>query len=45
MPFVSEAQRKYLYAKEPAIAKRWSAKYGSKIKKKSPKERYVETLK
>jgi len=47
MPFRSESQRKYLYAKEPTIAKRWTEKYGSKIvkKKKSAKERYVEMLK
>lgn len=24
MPFVSEAQRRYLFAKEPKIAKAWS---------------------
>jgi hypothetical protein len=33
MPFKSERQRKYLWAKHPKIAKRWTAKYGSKIKK------------
>ncbi len=31
MPFRSEKQRKYLFAKEPAIAKKWTKKYGSKI--------------
>lgn len=31
MPFRSEAQRRYLYAKEPEVAKRWTEKYGSKI--------------
>lgn len=31
MPFRSEAQRKYLYAKHPEIAKRWTATYGSKV--------------
>lgn len=30
MPFKSEAQRRYLYAKHPEIAKRWSRKYGDK---------------
>ncbi len=30
MPFKSEKQRRYLYANEPEIAKRWSEKYGSK---------------
>ena len=34
MPFRSEKQRKYLFAKKPAIAKKWSKKYGSKIIKK-----------
>jgi len=29
-PFKSEKQRKYLWANEPAIAKRWTKKYGSK---------------
>ncbi len=27
MPFVSEAQRKFMYAKHPSIAKRWSREY------------------
>jgi hypothetical protein len=34
MPFKSEKQRKYMWAKEPAIAKKWTAKYGSKPRKK-----------
>ena len=34
MPFKSEKQRKYMWAKEPAIAKRWTEKYGSKSNKK-----------
>mgnify|MGYP003152370084 CR=1 FL=1 len=33
MPFKSEKQRKYLWAKEPAIAKKWTAEHGSKIVK------------
>ena len=33
MPFKSEKQRRFLYAKHPKIAKRWTAKYGSKIVK------------
>jgi hypothetical protein len=28
MPFQSNAQRKFLYAKHPDIAKRWEDKYG-----------------
>jgi hypothetical protein len=34
MPFKSEAQRRYLWAKKPEIAKKWTKKYGSKIVKK-----------
>lgn len=29
MPFRSDAQRKFMYAQHPDIAKRWSAEYGS----------------
>lgn len=35
MPFKSEKQRKYLWANKPKIAKDWTAKYGSKPRKKS----------
>jgi hypothetical protein len=34
MPFKSEKQRKYLWAKHPEIARRWTKKYGSKIRRK-----------
>ena len=34
MPFKSEKQRKYMWAKEPAIARKWTKKYGSKTMKK-----------
>ena len=34
MPFKSEAQRRFLYAKHPEIAKRWTEKYGSTIQGK-----------
>jgi len=37
MPFRSEKQRRYLWAKHPNIAKRWTKKYGSKIRKKKKK--------
>ena len=33
MAFKSEKQRRYMYANEPEIAKKWSKKYGSKILK------------
>lgn len=43
MPFKSEKQRKFLWAKHPEIAKRWTKKYGSKpvegLKKAKPKKR------
>ena len=31
MPFKSEAQRKYLWANEPEIARDWTDTYGSRI--------------
>lgn len=31
MPFKSSKQRAYLYANKPELAKKWTAKYGSKI--------------
>ena len=33
MPFQSEKQRKYLWANEPKIARDWTDKYGSRVKK------------
>jgi hypothetical protein len=41
MPFESEKQRKFLWAKHPEIAKRWSDEYGSKVvpKKKAKKKK------
>lgn len=34
MPFRSEKQRRFMYAKHPDIAKRWTEEYGNKIVKK-----------
>ena len=34
MPFKSIKQRKYLYSKKPALAKKWASKYGNKVKSK-----------
>jgi len=31
MPFRSEEQRGFIWAKHPDIARRWTKKYGSKI--------------
>ena len=33
MPFQSEKQRRYLWANEPKIARDWTEKYGSRVKK------------
>jgi hypothetical protein len=29
MPFLSEAQRRYMFANHPEIAKRWAREYGT----------------
>ena len=42
MPFRSEKQRRYLWAKEPEIAREWTDKYGSKIVKKKKKKKKKE---
>jgi len=42
MPFQSEAQRRFLWAKHPKIAKKWSKKYGNKPIKKKKKIKKVE---
>jgi hypothetical protein len=46
MPFKSKAQRSYLYANHPNIAKKWTKKHGAAIQKsagskliKKPKRR------
>ena len=33
MPFKSEKQRKFLWANEPQVAKDWTKRYSSRIKK------------
>ena len=38
MPFKSVKQRKFMYAKHPDIAKRWTKKYGSKVLKAKRKK-------
>lgn len=50
MPYRSEKQRRYLHAKEPALAARWDREYGGKIapkkkaaKKAAPKRRKKST--
>ena len=44
MPFRSEKQRRYLWAKEPAIAKRWTKKYGKKVKRKNVNDKIRKAL-
>ena len=39
VPFKSEKQRRYLYKNEPAIAKKWTKKYGSKTIKKTKRRK------
>lgn len=34
MPFKSAKQRRYLYAKKPKLAEKWTKKYGSKPRRK-----------
>ena len=43
MPFRSEKQRRYLWAKHPEIAKRWTKEYGSKIAPKKKKDDFPYT--
>lgn len=39
MPFQSERQRRFMYANHPEIARRWTAVYGSKPRKKRKAKR------
>jgi len=39
MPFKSVKQRKYLWAKHPGIARKWTKKYGSKIRSKKRRKK------
>ena len=39
MPFVSESQRRYLWAKHPDIARRWTEEHGSAIHPKKAKKK------
>jgi hypothetical protein len=45
MPFQSESQRRYLWAKHPEVARRWTDKYGSRPRGKgSPKDKVADAL-
>jgi len=39
MPFRSERQRRYMWAKHPKIARRWAHKYGSKARGRKGRRR------
>lgn len=39
IPYKSEKQRKYMHAKEPAIAAKWDKKYSGKVVKKAAKKK------
>lgn len=39
MTFKSKAQRAYLFINEPALAKKWARKYGTKIANKVYKKK------
>ena len=45
MPFKSKAQMRYLYAKEPAVAKEFASKTKSGGIKKLPERAKAETIK
>lgn len=39
MPFKSEKQRRFLFANNPEMARKWARKYGSKPRKNGDAER------
>ena len=45
MPFKSDAQRKFMYAKHPAIAKRWRKESGPQTDLPAKKKGSLEGLK
>lgn len=38
MPFRSSKQRRFMYARHPGIARRWTKKYGAKIRPKKKRK-------
>jgi hypothetical protein len=44
MPFRSERQRRYLWARKPELAKKWTESYGSKIQPTSPREKLIRHI-
>jgi hypothetical protein len=45
MPFASEKQRRFLWAKHPDLAKRWTAEYGSKPEPESRNQHFEDSVK
>lgn len=45
MPFASEKQRRYLWAKEPEIAARWTREYGAKPQPKKKRKSFTQVAK
>lgn len=45
MPFVSQAQNRYMWAKHPEIARRWAAEYGQKVKSLPARKKLKKRLK
>lgn len=39
MPFRSEKQRRFMWAKHPEIARRWAREYGSSLRSKVRREK------
>lgn len=39
MPFRSEKQRRFLWAKHPDIARKWTKKYGAKLAEQKERRR------
>lgn len=45
MPFRSEKQRRFMYARHPGIARRWTKKYGSAIQGKDAMTKLAGSIK
>lgn len=45
MPFRSIAQRKFMWARKPRLAKEWTEKYGSRIRPKKKRKGLYNSVK
>jgi len=45
MPFVSDRQRRFMWARHPDIARRWTDKYGSGVGGSTPTGKHRSVLK